>query len=488
MLIRVILLFSLLSPFYLSGCSSDSDDSGSSTASTLSFSVIGPGSVISSDGSLDCYSTCATTYSVASTVHLTAVPTTGARFLGWSWSGCQPMDGPDCDVPVGPGKNNLQLIAEFESLAMKVYDITFEEPAHTISMSPSFGTTPEYVSEYFSDSGSSGLFAPKIADGHGTLTSQVLLFQPRNIVGGTSIIPDGLTLALNHGADSYKIEFDLVVTEVASFSPFRVLFDWPSSNDLEFNLSGEILFGGTLIGSFVAGEKLHVVTEISIVNRQAVININGTSSGALALDVLTTDINNIRMHLGGELTSRAAIDNIHITALLSEQLPNPEPDSAGKYVIDFELPIITSTNGQDSYGPRPYGEDGFNITYPLRFDPAIVGFNVPTNGSIHAGYTINSVPIIYHQYGYPFQLLSMDVAQYSIFLERTSDLVITGITKTGLVKTKAISNTMFSMFFNTITFDPSWSDLFYVIINDDGFAMDNIVVKINEEKIGFPAP
>ena len=484
MFIRITLIAALLFPLFFSGCSSSSNDPDSATQSTISLSVIGPGSIVSNDGSLDCDSTCSATYTIASTVNLTAVPDADSRFVGWSWFGCQPMDQRDCDVAVGPGKNNVQLNAEFESTAVKVYDITFEEPIHTANEPPKFGATEEYVSEYYDISDQ---FTPTVVDGHGALTSQVLLFQPRLNVPGTLIARDDMSLFLKHGADSYKIEFDLVVTEVAPASPLLIRVDWPRENRLEFDSSGNILFNGASIGTYVAGEKLHVVADISVVNKQVAFNINGTATGAQSLDGLSVDIDNIRMELGGEETSRAAIDNIHILARLNESLPVPEPDGEGKHVMDFELPVITSPSGGSS-NALPYSQDGFNLTSVARIDPVIHGGN-PTNGSIYSRFALFSRPILYHQYGYGFQLLSIDVAQYSdVSGPLTRDIEVIGIKKSGQMINTFVDKAMFGMFFNTINFDASWSDLKYVVINDDVYSLDNIVVKLNDQSIGYPAP
>jgi len=366
---------------------------------------------------------------------------------------------------------------------VKLYEITFEEPMHTANESPSFGATEENVSEYFDKTYQ---FTPTVVDGHGALTGQVLLFQPLLTVFGTGIAGDSLWLALKHGADSYKIEFDLVVTEVAPTSPLLIRFDWPRVNRLEFNSSGDILFGGALIGNYLAGEKLHVVAEISVANKLVVFNINGKSTGALSLDGLSMDIDNFRIDLGGELTSRAAIDNIYITAGLNEQLPIPEPDGEGKYVIDFVLPVITSPSGADS-SVLPYSQGGFNLTYVAGIDPVVLGGN-PTNRSVYSRFALFSRPVLYHQYGYTFQLLSIDVAQYSGAAGPiTRDVEVIGIKKSGQMINTFIDKAMFGMFFNTITFDSSWSDLMYVVIND-AYSLDNIAVKLNEKTIGYPAP
>jgi len=55
---------------------------------TLTVNKSGPGAVSSSPGGISCGSTCSASYASGSALTLTAVPRSGATFLGWSGGGC----------------------------------------------------------------------------------------------------------------------------------------------------------------------------------------------------------------------------------------------------------------------------------------------------------------------------------------------------------------------------------------------------------------
>jgi len=79
-----------------------------STTSVLTVKSKGPGTVSSSLGGINCGSGCSTSYKIGTVVTLTAVPASGARFVGWSGGGCSGAD--TCAVTVN---GNTSVTASF---------------------------------------------------------------------------------------------------------------------------------------------------------------------------------------------------------------------------------------------------------------------------------------------------------------------------------------------------------------------------------------
>lgn len=105
------------------------------TPKTLTITKAGNGSgtVTSSPTGISCGSTCSKSYAHGTSVTLTATPSTGSNFTGWSGSGCSGTG--TCTVSM---TENRSVTANF---TLKTYNITYEEnTSATVSNMPSNGT------------------------------------------------------------------------------------------------------------------------------------------------------------------------------------------------------------------------------------------------------------------------------------------------------------------------------------------------------------
>ena len=87
-----VLLIGAVLTFSLAGCGGGASqpNQGTPSSSTLSVTLAGTGSgtVTSSDGDVNCGTTCSASYSNGSSVTLKATPAAGSSFAGWSGGGC----------------------------------------------------------------------------------------------------------------------------------------------------------------------------------------------------------------------------------------------------------------------------------------------------------------------------------------------------------------------------------------------------------------
>src|SRR5207245_897999 len=69
---------------------------------TLTVTKAGSGTVTSSDGAINCGTTCSSSYTSGTTVTLTATPASGSIFTGWS--GCDAVSGTTCSVTMSAAR------------------------------------------------------------------------------------------------------------------------------------------------------------------------------------------------------------------------------------------------------------------------------------------------------------------------------------------------------------------------------------------------
>jgi hypothetical protein len=220
--------------------------------------------------------------------------------------------------------------------------------------------------------------------------------------------------------------------------------------------------------------------DVDLVKGTADITVDGQGITGVPLDYMTKDIGSIRFYLyGSELTDSFFIDNLQVKARFNSQFITTPPNENNEYVIDFESPPIDT--GQSGLGVYPYKENNFDITYVLRRDPN----NIPTNGTVNAGLTFNSRPILYHKYGYAFALHSIDIADYSAIVGLMGDFIIKGYKQNGDILSYTISPSQISLNFKTFEFGSEWGNLNYVIFDGDSITMDNIVLTVTDKKVQF---
>lgn len=461
----------------LAACDASNNDS------SLTVTKQGLGVVVSDDDLINCGEVCTASYAGEHTIKLTADPDIHYTLL--DWTGCTHVDETGCTVEIGQSTGDVEVLVRFEYMLVSIYDITFEQPEHIVNTCPSFGFGPKYIPEAFPFCSNTNYIAPMVVDGLGAMQSQVLLMQPQLNTSG-SIVGDYLTLSLAHDSEYYSIEMDMLLSSRITGSSFKIFLNSDTNqSDIEFLLDGSVSFNGVQIATYNFNEVIHLKIEADILNDLVDISLNDQVVNGINLGTYNEDLGAIRFYLLTDDASQVALDNINVKTRLNSTLAIPAYDNGDSYVIDFELPVITSTTGQSATGLHPYDDDHFNITSVLRRDPAIVGSAVPTNGSVHSAFTSTSNPVIYHKYGYTFQLVGAEFAQYSEISSLTNDLIFTGVKQSGEVLTHTIDKAGISMFFSQHNFPAEWNDLRYVIVNTSGFSIDNIVLKLDSQEVGY---
>lgn len=464
---------------------------GNSTdkSNMITVSIEGSGAVVSNDEAIDCGDKCSAVYYsnelfesdyLRKTIELTAIPNENQRFYGWS--GCPQANHEVCTIDVRANSGDLEVKAIFESLAVNLYDLTFESPDHMVGQPPHFGPGPKLVPQNYAIGTIYEQFSPKVVE-DGKLPGKILLFQPQLNATGTYSTVDALTLALGHNADIYTMETDMIISYLDTNSPFIIFTDKSSqSNALTFYDSGVAKFDGVPLFNFNFGVKFHICLEINFQDRVTKIYYNDIfiKNIDFSIDSTLDDVNDFRFYSGFSLLNRIEMDNIRIDALLNTQLPQPEPLSGGTYLIDFDHPPLSS------YGPKPYHEDGFNITYPaMRSIGGIPTPSVPFNGTTNVAFASSCWPLIYHKYGYEFNLLSIDTAGYNNGISISDFIVIHGITSDGKTISRTINWNYLYLNFETVYFDETWKNLRYIYFTDGVFSADNIVIQLTNNRIGL---
>ena len=449
---------------------------------TISVQQIGTGVVVSSGNAIDCGNTCEADFEQSGVIELIATADADYKFM--DWSGCDSSNGGSCMVNTGPDAEDITVTARYNPLIVKLYDITFEAPEHQLNHPPNHGFGTKYVSENFAIGTSNEQFSPFITQGN---QSQVLTFQGQYNATGSYVTGDSMSLALAHNAVRYRFEWDMQIDQMSEFTAYKVFFDWLfSDNVLEFTINGNVTFNGLYVSTVAFNELFHVVVDLDILQNSASVTINDQTITGIPMDSLTTDIGSIRFYwFGTNTVDSYFIDNLQVSARLNADLTELPPNSNDQYVMDFNIPAISSLSGQSGTGVSPYTQANFNITDVLRIDPSLSSPNYPTNGSIIAG--VFQKPIIYHKYGYAFSLHSMGVADYSAVAGMILPVTINGYKRNGEILEYILDPANVSMNFISIAFGSEWKNLDYVIIQDSSISIDNIVLGVTDPMTQFEA-
>ncbi len=175
-----------------------------------------------------------------------------------------------------------------------------------------------------------------------------------------------------------------------------------------------------------------------------------------------------------------------ITTIIFTVLLFPALSSATMITFDDDPPAF-----QQAYGEGSIYEEGdyFLSTtsdHPvdsgsiIRFNPDTQSGSVPHNGSIHMGATYFSNPWLQRSDNGAFDLISLEIAEYSEFVQPPVPLNITGLTTEGQVLS---ANLFIDNIFDGAGgvndfqfFSLNWSNLVRLDFNDTGFSFDNIHV------------
>ncbi len=163
----------------------------------------------------------------------------------------------------------------------------------------------------------------------------------------------------------------------------------------------------------------------------------------------------------------------------------PAISSAAVITFDLDPPALQQGYGEGSI----YEEEGYFLSTSndpghsgsiIRFNPDAVSGIVPNNGSIHMGATHFSNPWLQKSDGGAFDLISLEVAEYSAFVTPPQSLNISGLTVNGLVlSTNLFIDDIFDGAGGVDDFQfysLNWTNLVRLDFNDTGFSIDNIEV------------
>ena len=427
----------------------------------------GGGTVTSNDNLINCGEVCKAEYNQATQVTLTATPEPGYRFL--FWKGCEPATERSCSLTAG--SSNKTVKANFGPiLTYSFVDLDFESPQHKIGELPTFGFEPDLLTKpyptYFDIK-----FGPLIGQDPDNTAEQVLVMEPQWNVPGTQLAKDLFSFPLAFGADLYNVSFDIDMSEFISSSDIIVYFNTNAKKlPLRINDEGDLFFQDTLITRIATNSKVTVTANFNFGDRTVTITANNGSAQLPLVDA-GVDINEVDLNANPEESARLLLDNITVNGVYERTLTLPEPDQNGQYVIDFESYM---THG----GSLPYQQRRFNLIDVGRVnspgDPTQVD-----NGTTHARMSLNSRPIIYHQYGFGFSLKSLDMARYSHVVRAPSTWTLKAVTVDGRTLTHTLETSGLGLTFDTYELPATWKDLKYVEM-ESSVAIDNLVLEVTD--------
>lgn len=214
-----------------------------------------------------------------------------------------------------------------------LYDVDFSAPTHALGTTPTVGSgplpraTPTDIS--FLGGGAADSSATVVSS-FGALTDRPVVLEGDGSQSSIVTILFGLDDARTHDADSYRLEFDLIIDALPTNADHFTLFiDAPSVNRLQFTAAGELTVFNTAlvatqtIGTYQTGALLSVAIDFDqlqwiwsiAVNGQTLFSGPAGGTGATAIR-----INLARIDPSGSASSvrRVALDGVRITAV-------PEP-------------------------------------------------------------------------------------------------------------------------------------------------------------------
>ncbi len=161
--------------------------------------------------------------------------------------------------------------------------------------------------------------------------------------------------------------------------------------------------------------------------------------------------------------------------------------SAFGTVLTFDDPSVSFQSG---YGPgSSYIENGFSLSTVndpghygsfIRFNPDAQNALVPNNGSVHVGITAFANPWLQKVDGGLFSLISLDIAEYSEYVNRATLFAISGLKGDGsTVQANLSLDRLFDGAGGIDDFQHyvlNWTDLVRVDFDSVGVSFDNLEV------------
>jgi hypothetical protein len=156
-------------------------------------------------------------------------------------------------------------------------------------------------------------------------------------------------------------------------------------------------------------------------------------------------------------------------------------------IITFNTPAVAF---QDGYGQgRPYVEGDYcmstvntpgNYGSIIRFNPLTQNALVPNNGTVHMGVTLFANPWLQKTDGGPFNLIGLDLAEYSEYTNWVNSVSMVGYRQDGSTLTATLAiDRIFDGYGGVNDFQHynlNWKNLIRVEFHSTCFSMDNIEV------------
>ena len=467
--------------FYSTDLANNKEKISSSTYSIkheFTLSTEGKGVILSSNENYSCATTtCKFISHNQLSLELIAVAEKYYQFV--SWEGCPSAEGDKCSINADDLANHNSIVAKFQSSLHEIYNIDFEAPFYVAEEPPTYGFWPDAVPNFYTRY-SFGYAAPIIKP-HNSFSGQVLQFQSQS--NGSYLLSDPYMLPLKNNAVYYHMEMDLLITPQTA--TFKLFFNWPDLNNvLAFGSDSGAYFNGLYIGNYPQSENFNLKISADIKNHTFTISVNDSELSPVETSATMTDLTALRFYFYEPTVSNSVyVDNIKVYAAYPTDLTTP--DSGTNIHIDFNSPVITQNGGQQGYGMSPYNEEEFNFTNILRFDRSLSTYNIPTNGTVHAGLARNLWPTIYHQLGYDFNLTKIDFATYNNTVSPLDDILFEGVKRSGEKVSWVINKNELTNNFTTFQFPEDWVDINHVFIKSGGISIDNIHLEITNPTLGF---
>lgn len=369
-----------------------------------------------------------------------------------------------------------------------LYNVDFETPTHNAGTFPSEGMGPKTVG-YYGTWNSSIIEAhkgnPEVVSSQPLLDGQSAELNARPI--NTNIFDyDILDFQIGRKADYYTLDTDLVIEDMQDGNRLIIQVH---DNESTYNCSLVLNdFGNVYMTKNLTTYSVDTRYHLNIIAKP-----NGDDTGRLHLtlssggsvlyqgqfNLLMTgnqDIGLIRFQAqdsNNPDTNYAQVDNIIIKAAYQALPSLAAADMNDQYVLDFA--------GSNVIAGKYYFEKDFGVLFGIKNSDIGNG-----SGTVH--FANDTRPVITHRLGIPFDLIQLEVGEYSSSMPVPTPVIITGHFFDGSTVTRnyttdgvadGAAGGLDDM--EVLTFDDSWQGLSYVTLNDN-LSIDKLTLKTSIDR------